>query len=129
MPANNTIGQGGIKRAATIASGESESEAVSIHDVGPRGLGVEIPNGWTAADIGFLGADEEDAAAWAVVRDSDGVVKVTNIETAELAMYQVPASAWVAGAYAYLKLTSLDTSTGAAVNQEAERACRMALLG
>jgi hypothetical protein len=105
---------------ATIANGAALSDAVDIDAFGPRGIAVQTPTAWTAADIAFeVSADGTNY--FPLYTDTGGRVRISGVATAEARVYIAPAEIWAAGAYTHLKIASVNTSTGADENQGAER--------
>ena len=95
---------------------------------GFRGLAIEVPALWTAADIGF--EVSRDASNYFKLCDEfNQRIKITGITTNEARVYIAPAALWAAGFYPYVRLASLNTSTGASENQlSADRTLRVILL-
>ena len=107
--------------AVTIAINTAISDAVDVAAFGPRGLAIQTPAVWTAADIGFVLS--ADGINYYPLYDENGDrVLITTVATGAAQIYTAPAALWAAGAYTHLKLVSLDTSTGAPANQAAARA-------
>ncbi len=111
-------------QTVTIASAAAVSSSIDTREHGPRGLAVELPGAWTAANIAFEVSADDDT--WIPVRDETGTrVAITGLQTAEAGAYIAPAEMWIVGSYAYLRLVSVNTSTGANLNQAAERTLKV----
>jgi hypothetical protein len=128
----NAIKQFALRQQAntysvTIASGAAVSSAVDANALGPRGLAVLVPVAWTAADIA-LEVSDDDITYYPVYDEFGSRVKISNVATAEIRTYILPAAAWLVGAYMYLRLVSIDTSSGANTNQAAARALGVRIL-
>lgn len=117
-----------------FASGAAVSSPFRTY--GARGFSVVFPSAWTAADIGieFSNARNEAelaTAEWHPVRGADDTpLRIKNIPTTNNPR---PSKAfdpevWQAGVAMYVRLTSLNTSTYAAVNQAAARELTVHLL-
>lgn len=93
---------------------EAESEVsnpVSLENIAPRGFGVEIADitDWETANIGFqVSNDVDDDDSWIDVLDAEGARVVLKVGVAGL--YAAPAEMWLCGAYAFVRLASLDAS-------------------
>lgn len=109
----------------------SESDPISINDIGPRGLAVVFPVGasvtWNAADITFEVAETRNGP-WTPLRDAeDQALRITNITTAapRVGITQVqrtaPAGVWSVGAWPWIRIASIAVGGNAAVVQTAER--------
>ncbi|NDJ59937.1 MAG: hypothetical protein GYB67_02365, partial [Chloroflexi bacterium] len=100
----------------TIAAGAAVSTALDISAIGPRGLAVAVPAVWTAADIGF--EVSVGTAPWLPLYDEAGDRGVlTGSATTAARLSAAPAAVWALGVYPRLRLVSLNTTTGAALNQ------------
>ena len=127
----------GIRQATnsttvTIANNAALSSNIDTMGHGPRGIAVETPSAWTAANIGFEASQTGGTATteWAKLYGESGSrVQITNIGTASANLYMAPADCWALGTYKYFRLASLNTSTGAAVNQAAARTLKVKMLG
>ena len=108
----------------TIESGEALSDTLIVPSPVPLGWAVEFPNAWTAANLGVDGSD--DNSNWVPIRDEFGNrVKITGIITNAVASYRLPIEAMQVGAFAYLRLASLDASDDSAENQLGERSLKV----
>jgi hypothetical protein len=97
-------------------AGASTSSSVEIDDSVPRGLAIEVPVGWTAANIGFEVSRE--GSLWSPLYDDSGArIQITGVSTTARRVYITPAGAWGIMRYRFVRLASLNTSTGAGVNQ------------
>lgn len=105
------------------------SSAADISRLAMRGLGVTVPSGWTAADIGFQVSDKAtepaaDDATWETLYrvSDDGTtsepVKIPGIVTSAQARYECPAQLWMAGNARWIRLLSRSTSNFANTVQQ-----------
>lgn len=115
-------------RPVVIENGAAVSGSFYAKDIGPRGMAVEIPAAWTAADLIIEGADgdadsEPESGAWRRIKKSDGTkVKITGIATNVADCYLFPPEAWAAGTYSWIRVRSVNTSNDENnVNQGAAR--------
>lgn len=115
------------QRDGTIANGAALTGAFDLQSTKARGFAVVVPGTWTAADIAFQ-VSEDDSTYYKVYDKTGARVKITGIATSEAAVYVAPAEAWAVGVWRYLKLESINTGTGAAENQGAERALTITLM-
>ena len=114
-------------QTVTIASGAAVSSSIDLASIVPRGIAVQTPAAWTAADIGL--EVSVDNSTFIKLYDEFGArVKVTNVATGAAGVYILPASAWAISVYAYARFASLNTSTGADANQGAARTLKAILL-
>jgi hypothetical protein len=120
--------------AVTIANGAAVSGDIyassdgRVRAYGFRLLSVSVPSAWTAADIGF--EVSADGSTWVKVYDETGVrIKITGVATAAAGIYTAPPKIALVGMWPYLRLVSLNTSTGANENQGADRALVVAIGG
>lgn len=105
-----------VRSSAVIAGGEAISNAVDISKLQLLGVAVIVPSAWTGADIGF--EVSVDGSVWVPLYDDTGArVKISGVATNTSRVYIAPAEVWAAGAFPYLRLVSLNTSTGANINQ------------
>lgn len=116
--------RGGGLHAMTIANGSAMSNVLNVTKIQPRGITVETPSAWTAANIGFLVS--RDAQTWRrlYVTDSDGAaaaIVITDIPTAESVVVMTDAGNWGVQNYPYFRIVSLNTSTGANLAQGGAR--------
>jgi hypothetical protein len=129
---SNAIQLLGLRQTANseevvIANAAAVSGSFDVNAQGGRGFAVEVPVAWTAADIAFEVSDD-DSTYVPLYSDTGARVKITNIATAAVQVYIVPAEAWAIGAYLFMRLVSIDTSTGANTNQGAERTLKVRVL-
>jgi len=111
----------------TMGTAVAYSSALDTTGFGPRGMAIQTPAEWTAADIGF--EVSSDGETYFPVRDSVGTaVRLTNVATALAAIYTAPTALWCAGSYRYFRLTSLDVSDGTAELQAAARSFTVTML-
>jgi hypothetical protein len=115
----------------TIASGSAMSTVLNFTKIQPRGITVETPAAWTAANIGFLVS--RDATNWKrlYVTDSDGAaaaIVVSGVPTSTSVVITTDAGNWGVQNYPYFCVVSLNTSTGANVAQGAERVLYIGLV-
>jgi hypothetical protein len=116
----------GGRLAVTIASGAAVSGDLygtngDAGRLGFRGLAVSVPSAWTSADIGL--EVSTDGTNWLPVQKADGTrVIISGIATSAAALYIFPPEVWAAGAFPYVRIASLNTSSGANVNQGGDRA-------
>lgn len=109
----------------TIANGAAVSGDMyaSSPDARARGfrfLMLDLPSAWTAADIGF--EYSLDGTTWKPCYDKTGTrIKITGVATAEARGQVAPAEITAYGMTLHLRLASLNTSTGANVNQGGAR--------
>lgn len=112
-----------------IAATESDTDPIDVRAF--RSGAVLIPDGWTTANLVFLGAPHDDSAngldveaqpvspTYRLVRKADAtLVKVTNINTSTGAWYTLPAEVFDHG---FIKVRSANTGTDAAEAQVADR--------
>lgn len=123
--------RGGGLQAVTIPNGQAMSTVLNFTKVQPRGITVETPAAWTAANIGFLVS--HDAQTWIrlYVTDSDGAaaaIVVSGVPTAARAVITTDAGNWGVQNYPYFRIVSLNTSTGANAAQAAERVLYIGLV-
>lgn len=116
--------RGGGLHTVTIASGQALSSVINLTKINPRGITVETPAAWTAANIGFLVS--RDAQTWLPIYVTDNAFKaaaivITDIPTAQSVVITADAGNWGLQNYPYLRIASLNTSTGANVAQGAAR--------
>ena len=107
-----------------IANAASISEAIDTG--GFRGLGVIVPSVWTAANIGFYGVSGADEVP--LYDDEGNLIVISGIATGARRLYIAPSGVWALGAFPKFRLASLNTATGAAVNQGAQRLLRVVFL-
>lgn len=103
------------RESTVIKNNMSVSEVgIDIRQIRPRGLCIDVPAGWTAADIGFSVSETADGATKKALYKDGERVKITSVvEGLNIA----PAEVWAVGTYPFLFLESLDSSTGNAKNQ------------
>lgn len=114
------------RKAVTIENAAAVSS--SFDPEAARGFAVELPAAWTAADIG-IEVSLDDSTFIPLYDDTGTRVVLSGLETAEAGLYLAPPEAWPVGIYKYVRLVSLNTSSGANENQGAERSLTVALLG
>jgi len=115
---------GSNTQLVSIASGQPYSDNIhtpSNRRAVGRGLAIDTPAEWTAADIAFQ--TSQDGTTWrlAYKPDSDELILVTNIPDGTPVTKVAPAEVWPLLAYPYLRLVSVNTSTGAPENQGGQR--------
>lgn len=115
---------GSNTQLVSIASGQPYSGNIhtpSNQRAVGRGLAIDTPAAWTAADIAF--ETSQDGTTWrlAYKPDSDELILITNIPDGTAITKVAPAEVWPLLAYPYLRLVSVNTSTGAPVNQGGKR--------
>lgn len=130
-------------KTAVIAAGQSVSPAIDLFDaqggiLGPTGLAIDIPNGWTAADIGidiaqYADPYDPESLTWLPLTGADGDasarIKLTNVPTGRAVTAWFPIGLWAIGGRRYMRLISLSTSNELnAVNQVAECTLKLAFL-
>lgn len=106
--------------AAVIAINTAVSGAIDVRGFGPRGLAVQTPAAWTAADIA-LQVSDNSTDFFPIYGDTGARVKITTVATAAAQVYIFPPEVWIIGAYKYIRLESINTVTGAAENQTTAR--------
>ncbi len=117
-----------VDRRVTVTIANNAAVSGSFDPQGARGLAVLTPGAWTAANIG-LEVSTDGGTTWIPVRTEWGsLVMVSGVVTNAAASYILPPSAWQVGLYPQARLTSLNTSTYAAVNQGGARTLVVALL-
>lgn len=122
------------RQRVTIVGTESESGALDVRGISPRGVSVAVPSAWTAADIGLAVTeddpfDDDITPSWFPLRDAaGGRVRVQGIITDEANQYMFPTEAWGVSCWPYLRLESLDTGDGSAEAQAADRVLIVGLL-
>jgi hypothetical protein len=100
-------------------------------------LGVAVLNvgpAWTAANIGLeVSMDGGTSGTWTPVYDETGTrVMVTNVSATAGAvrrLYFLPTGSLACMRYRFLRLVSVNTSTGANVNQGGTRTLEVSILG
>jgi hypothetical protein len=106
--------------SVTIENGAAVSDGVQLAKLSLIGVAVLVPSAWTGADIGF--EVSVDGSVWVPLYDDTGArVKISGVATNASRVYIAPAEVWAAGAFPYLRLVSLNTSTGANINQGGAR--------
>lgn len=109
-------------RLVTIANNAAVSDAIvnpnTARESG-RGLGVISPAAWTDANIGF--EVSIDGITWFKAYYEDERIIIGNVQTSEARFLVAPPEAWVILSAPYVRLVSLNTSTGANVNQGGAR--------
>jgi hypothetical protein len=115
----------------TIASGAAVSEQVEIKDLALLGVAVLVPGPWTAANIGLeVSMNGGTTGTWTPVYDETGTrVMVTNVSASARRLYFLPTASFACVRYNFLRLVSVNTSTGANVNQGGARALELSILG
>lgn len=113
-----------VQLTATIANGAAVSGSVAI--AGARGVAVQVPSAWTAADIGF--DVSEDGSTWLPVKRLATYIRITNVPTGAAQLLPAPAELWAAGAYAFIRLVSLTVGLETTVNQGAARTLKVIYL-
>ncbi len=117
-----------VDRRVTVTIANNAAVSGSFDPQGARGLAVQVPGAWTAADIG-LDVSADGGSTWIPVRDEWGVlVRAAGVVTNAAGLYMTPASAWMVGLYPLARLHSLNTTTYADVNQGGARTLSVALL-
>lgn len=127
--ANNLNFNGSSYRLpVTIVNGAAGvSLGVAIGALKPRGFGVVTPATWVAADIA-LDVSADNATFFPAYDNAGSRIRCTGILTSTAAFYVFPAAAWGNGVWDYVRLASINVSSGAAVNQTADRACTLVLM-
>ena len=130
-------------KPCTFTAGQSVSETIDLFDtnggiLGPTGLAIDIPNGWTAADIGidiaqYADPYDPESLTWLPLTGADGDagarIKLTNVPTGRAVTAWFPVGLWAIGGRRYMRLVSLSTSNELnAVNQVAERTLKLNFL-
>jgi hypothetical protein len=93
----NNESRGGGLYTLTIASGQALSNVINITKIQPRGISIEIPAAWTAADIQPLVS--RDASTWLplYVTDSDfeaTEIRIKTVPTATACVITTDAGNW-----------------------------------
>lgn len=117
----------------SIAVGKAVSGWVRAE--GARGFGVEIPSAtasaWTAAGLALeclnKSSEPVEADTGVLCRKSDGSLALISGITAAGA-FIFPGECWMAGKYTWVRLRSVNTSTGADVQQTGGSARQLSLL-
>lgn len=110
-------------RTVSIASGQAVSSGAPCSAA--RGLMVEIPAAWDAADIGF--DLTIDGTTWMPLRNEIGQrVRIRGIVVSNL--FVAGAELWALQAVAQVRLVSLNTASDANANQSAARTLRLFFL-
>jgi len=120
--------EGLIANLVTTYIAASGSESAGPIDMrGFAGGMVKIPAAWTAADLAFK-VCESEGGTYAPLKDddNDALIKITNIETDTSYWYPIPDQVFSAP---WIKLFSVNTSTGAAEAQASARDIYVALKG
>lgn len=130
-------------KPCTFTAGQSVSETIDLFDtnggiLGPTGLAIDIPNGWTAADIGidiaqYADPYDPESLTWLPLTGADGDasarIKLTNVPTGRAVTAWFPVGLWAIGGRRYMRLVSLSTSNELnTVNQVAERTLKLTFL-
>lgn len=115
----------------TIAGSAAVSSEINIKDLALLGVAVLVPGPWTAANIGLeVSMNGGATGTWTPVYDENGTrVMVTNVSTTARRLYFLPTAAWATVRYNFLRIVSVNTSTGADVNQGAPRSLEVSILG
>lgn len=102
-----------FRQPTIIAINQTNSAAIGITKLTPRGLSVVVPDSWTAADI-YFESSVDGESGWQRLKDEFGsVVKITGIDTTDGDNYVAPPQCWALGAWPYLRLVSSATQTAA----------------
>lgn len=123
-----------VPYAVTIAINTAVSSEIEIGDLVMRGLAVlNVGPAWTPADIGLeVSMNGGTGGTWTPVRDETATrVRVTSVITTAGSvrqLYTMPAAAWGCMRYRFIRLVSLNTSTGANVNQGGPRTLEVSIL-
>lgn len=117
-----------IRKDVTIASGAAVSGSIEFgYAAAPRGLAVQVPGTWTAANIGV--DFSTDGSTWLPLLDEEGnYVVITGVPTSTACVQTFPADGWVAMAYPYMRLHSRDTADDTDENQGGARSLSVILL-
>jgi hypothetical protein len=116
----------------TIASGAAVSSQVIIENTFMLGVAVLNTGGaWTAANIGLeVSMDGGTSGTWTPVYDETNTrVMITNMSTTARRLCYLPTAAIACMRYRFLRLVSVNTSTGANVNQGGLRTLEVSILG
>jgi hypothetical protein len=106
----------------TVAINTAVSSKYNIGGQGGRGFVVQVPVVWETANIAFEVSDEEAPTNWYPLYTETGSrVQITGIDTSSIRSYIAPPESWAMGAYRWMRLVSVNTSTGANENQTAAR--------
>lgn len=113
----------------TIPSGSNTHlDAIDLWAMSnPRGGFIRIPAVWTAADIIFQFAPQEDVIDLATSYDKEGAeIRITGIKTGAKGDYNIPAEIWVRlQRMRYMKILSVTVGAATAVNQAADRVIKL----
>lgn len=116
----------------TIASGAATSSQIDITDRYLLGVAVLVVGGaWTASNIALeVSMNGGTSGTWTPVYDDTGTrVMVTNVSTTTRRLYYLPTAALACQRYRYLRIVSVNTSTGANVTQGGARTLEVSILG
>lgn len=114
------------RKSTTFANGASSSGGIDISTWKTMALAVELSAAWTAADIGISGSTDD--STWFPLVDKTGArIKLTGVAASKTQRFNGDDLYALVG-YRYFRLDSLNTSTGAAENQGAERALTVIIL-
>lgn len=111
-----------LRSSVTIPNNTAVSNALNLDDRGARGLDLQIPDAWTAADIVFEFSTNEAAnGTWHQRRVAGGdLVRCTGFAANDSICG--PGELWGAvGSYRYMRLRSVAVDGTSDVNQGADR--------
>ena len=121
--------KGGGLYTVTIASGEAVSNTINITKIQPRGISIEIPAAWTAADIQPLVSRDRSTWLPLYVTDSDleaVEIRIKSVPTATACVITADAGNWGVQNYPYFRVVSL---TAGADTNAAQGAARTLVIG
>lgn len=110
----------GYENKETLSIAGTASVSGHFEVKGARGLTVQVPSAWTAADIGFSVSD--DASTWIPAYDPYGKrCKITGVKTSSAGNYTIPPESWQIEPWRYARIDSLDAADETAENQAVTR--------
>jgi hypothetical protein len=110
-----------------IAVNTSTSTDIDLTNRVAYGLTVEVLVPWTDAALGVQVS--EDGSTWVGVYDEDGArIQIDGISTTVRRVYRFDSDLWAIKNYPFVRLESVNASTGAAVNQGGLRTLRVGVL-
>lgn len=116
--------------SVAIAINTAVSAAVDIRGLVCRGVAIEFPAEWTAANLGIDFWVSAETPVYIPLKYASGTrVVLSGIATAAVGLQVFPAEVWSGMRYDYLRLASLSTSDNATpVNQAAARTLKVSIL-
>lgn len=107
-----------MKKTVTIAAGAAVSDSFG-YDERALAFGVICQSDWTAADLGFE-VSYDGGTTWHLLKTESGTIKFTSLATSG-GFARVHTQSLLLTPFPKIRLKSINTSTEAAVNQDAAR--------